>query len=105
MLAHVPIADVLAVLPTIRRRKKRTHGTNLAEMARLFAHYGLTLDYRRMKGQPPADVPVLLRIASRTRRNWHWAISYDNTLYDPNKPEPEPLTEMPALSWYAITKG
>lgn len=87
ILAGVPVADVLAMLPSVRegrRAGKRTHGTNVGELRRLLARHGWTMGPRR-QGRPPAHLVAIVRVVHRPGVNssWHWTAARGGIVYDP----------------------
>lgn len=108
MLAGVPVATILATLPTVRkpaRARKRTHQTNMGELIRLMKPYGLSLG-RRQRTPPPQAGMVLLRIQADRGRNWHWAVLSNGTVYDPADLTARTIAAYPAaqLSWYEVER-
>jgi hypothetical protein len=87
MIVGVPVADVLDSLPAARHGHRAisradSHNTNLAELLRLLKPYGVTLGRRLSLAQTLPPV-ALLRLRSKHRRNWHWAVWKDGQVFDP----------------------
>jgi len=86
MLAEVPVWRLIARLPHVRlspsRRRLRTHRTNLGELRRLLASYGVVVE-RRRRGLPREGQLALLRLAHPIGRGWHWAVASAGQVLDP----------------------
>jgi len=88
MLADVPVARVLALVPTVRltpsRQRRKDDRTNVGEMRRLLAAHGLEMGGRN-PGIARSLRPALLRIPHWRGANWHYAVSCTGWLFDPAK--------------------
>lgn len=115
MLVDLNVFDVLQKLKLTRigaRRGKRSHGSNVGEIARLLRSYGYDLG-RRVKAEPvPSDGLALLRISRpRGSAHWHWVPCRYGQVCDPANQQPicesldAYLQKVPAnlVSWYAVT--
>lgn len=109
MLARVPVSEVLAqvkLVRTAKRARKRTHNTNVGELARLLKAWGLVMGRRITKEPTPVTGRAVLRIERSKGANWHWAVLVDGTIYDPARPAPIPRAdEWRKLSWYEVEGG
>lgn len=117
MLVGVPVAQVLALQPSVRmtprRQRIREHDTNVGELRRLLAHFGYQLGPRCLGTVAPLTVLRLDHVASR---GWHWAAQEGTWVYDPCLREPvhiceyHTVLERPAddvserLSWYPVAR-
>jgi hypothetical protein len=104
MLANVPVEDVLVQLDSarIKTRPRQAHKTNTAVLIRLLKPYRLTLGRRMRYECVPLVGTFLLRVETRTRKNWHWAVLHNGHVYDP-KGVTATLADYPLISWYEVT--
>lgn len=101
MLVGVPVMEILAQLPGVRKIPRKRHSTGMAELIRLLQPYGLTLGRRMRFTSLPLSGTVLLRIG-KPGCNWHWAIWHDGTVYSPSQTAPYPFSAFSDVSWYAV---
>lgn len=105
MIVGVPVETVLAALPAVRKRSKRSHGTNYGELLRLLAPYGYRLG-RRLHDLLPETGMAILRVAKPRSGNWHWLLLADGVVYDSAEGATIPLDSFSRdhVSWYEVVK-
>lgn len=94
MIVKRDARSIIDMLPSVRsekRKKKRTHDTNIAEVVALLARFGYAVD-RRLKIDTITDSGEefgLLRVhhARKTgtghRSGWHWCLLAEGCVFDP----------------------
>jgi len=84
MILALPVESILAQLPSVRRGrrlKKRTHGTNYAELCRLLEPHDVTLS-RQYRETPSENGTSVLRVKHEKGANWHWMLLHYGVVYD-----------------------
>lgn len=93
MLAGSTPRIVISLLRSVRTRRKASHATNVAEVARLLAAFGLGMDRRQAYDADLARAwRGLLKVHRRTpsgraSKGWHWVVLADGYVFDPAKPD------------------